>query len=103
MYDIFLDGGSKFTMNMACTAAQTLTPSKGAICSYTENKNLIVVLTFTTYRINLSDFPLNFTVLSVVTTIGIEVICAVKFNTVQFKFSDALLKLTTNSVTSVKN
>ena len=45
----------------------------------------------------------NFTVLSVVATIGIEVICAVKFNTVQFKFSDGLVKLTTNSVTSVKN
>ena len=70
---------------------------------YTENKNLIVVLTFTIYRINLSDFPLNFTVPSVVTTIGNEVICAVKFNTVQFKFSAALVKLTTNSVTSVKN
>jgi len=51
----------------------------------------------------LSDFPLNFTVLSVVTTIGNEVIGAVKFNTVQFKYSSALVKLTTNSVTSVKN
>lgn len=70
---------------------------------HTENKNLIVVLTFTTNRIKLSDFPINFSVLSVVTTIGIEVICVVKFNTVQFKFSDALLKRTTNSVTSVKN
>ena len=70
---------------------------------HTENKNLIVVLTFTIYRINLSDFPLNLTVPSVVTTIGNEVICAVKFNTVQFKFSAALVKLTPNSLTSVKN
>ena len=69
----------------------------------TENKNLIVVLTLTIYEINLSDFPLNFTVLSVVATIDNEVICAVKFNTVQFKFNAALVRLTINSVTSVKN
>ena len=70
---------------------------------YTENKNLIVVLRFTIYHINLSDISINFTVLTVVATIGNEVICAVKFNAVQFKFSAALAKLTTNSVTSVKN
>ena len=50
----------------------------------------------------MSDFPLNLTVPSVVTTIGNEVICAVKFNTVQFKFGVALVKLTINSVTSDK-
>ena len=71
--------------------------------AYTENKRLIAVLTFAIHRINLSDFPFNLTVPSVVTTIGNEVICAVKFNTVQFKFSAALVKLTTNSVTPVKN
>ena len=63
---------------------------------YTENKNLIVVLTFTLYRINLSDSPLNFTVLSVDATIGNEVICAIKFNTIQFKFRAALIQLTPN-------
>ena len=40
-----------------------------------------MVLTSTIYGINLSDFPLNLTVPSVVTTIGNEVICAVNFNT----------------------
>ena len=76
---------------------------KVIVVKFTENKNLIVVLRLTICRINLRDFLLNFTVPSVVTTIGNEVICAVKFNTVQFKFSAALVKLTTNSVTSVKN
>ena len=43
---------------------------------------------------NMSGFLLNFTVLSVVATMDNEVICAVKFNTVQFKFSAALVKST---------
>ena len=55
------------------------------------------------HQINFSYFSLNFTVLSVVAIIGNEVICAVKFNAVHFKFSAALAKLTTNSVTVVKN
>ena len=82
---------------------QIVNRARATIVTSTENKNLIVVLTFTTIRINLSDFPLNFTVLSVVATIGNEVICAVKFNTAQFKLSSALVKLTLNSVTLVRN